>query len=517
MKNIAINLLCFMLLISGSAANAQEKVGNIAEFDKTVYDFGDVMLSDGPLSCTFNVKNISQKPMLIHSVVTSCGCTDVKWTREPVMPGKSGSISAVYTNDEGPYPFDKSLTVYISGIGKPVILRLRGISHEKQLSLEEMYTIRFGSLGMKETEMKCGNLEQGESRSDEVTVANLSSSPLKVDFTEVSPNLSIRVTPNPVPPRSTAKLQFTVASDSDIWGKNDMVIQTQITNKRGKKKNAPYLVELDRYFSPTARSLNVEETELAEKSLSAITYTDETYDLPDTLVSELPDSIKVHNLGEVEVKARKLMASQRPAIEYVVAEEVDKMIDTQVRDYADNIVDFLRRTNPYFLDRYMYVMDPITLRLKLIRDCFYRGRRVHFLLRDEVYKFCGDNWNSLNCVETIPLRSIERIQITENMDSVVIRLIPYPDDKYKYEKPGYRLTRLQGYSIPAEFYHADYSHGVLPDEADYRRTLYWNPAVATDSLGRAYIDFYNNESSVFHKVDIETLSEEGNMTFLNIK
>lgn len=303
--------------------------------------------------------------------------------------------------------------------------------------------------------------------------------------------------------------RFTFLSDSDIWGKNDLVIQTQITNKRGKKKNAPYLVELDRYFSPTARSLNVEETELAEKSLSAITYTDETYDLPDTLVSELPDSIKVHNLGEVEVKARKLMASQRPAIEYVVAEEVDKMIDTQVRDYADNIVDFLRRTNPYFLDRYMYVMDPITLRLKLIRDCFYRGRRVHFLLRDEVYKFCGDNWNSLNCVETIPLRSIERIQITENMDSVVIRLIPYPDDKYKYEKPGYRLTRLQGYSIPAEFYHADYSHGVLPDEADYRRTLYWNPALVTDSLGRAYVDFYNNSNTTRLRISAETLTLDG--------
>ena len=303
--------------------------------------------------------------------------------------------------------------------------------------------------------------------------------------------------------------RFTFLSDSDIWGKNDLVIQTQITNKRGKKKNAPYLVELDRYFSPTARSLNVEETELAEKSLSASSYTDETYDLPDTLVSELPDSIKVHNLGEVEVKARKLMASQRPAIEYVVAEEVDKMIDTQVRDYADNIVDFLRRTNPYFLDRYMYVMDSITLRLKLIHDCFYRGRRVHFLLRDEVYKFCGDNWNSLNCVETIPLRSIERIQITENMDSVVIRLIPYPDDKYKYEKPGYRLTRLQGYSIPAEFYHADYSHGVLPDEADYRRTLYWNPALVTDSLGRAYVDFYNNSNTTHPRIEAETLTPDG--------
>lgn len=214
-------ICCLIWLAAGAqATSAQEKVGGIAEFDKTVYDFGDVMLSDGPLSCTFNVKNISSKPMLIHSVITSCGCTDVKWTREPVMPGKSGTISAVYTNDEGPYPFDKGLTVYISGIGKPIILRLRGISHEKQLSLEEMYTVRFGSFGMKTLEMKCGNLEQGEERSAEVTVANLSASPATVDFTDVSPNLSVKVSPNPVPARSTAKLQFTVTSDSDIWGKN---------------------------------------------------------------------------------------------------------------------------------------------------------------------------------------------------------------------------------------------------------------------------------------------------------
>ena len=222
MKKLAISITAAAITLLSSiwSISAQEKVAGIAEFDKTVYDFGDVMLSDGPLSCTFNVKNISDKPMLIHSVVTSCGCTDVKWTKEPIMPGKSGSISAVYTNDEGPYPFDKGLTVYISGIGKPVILRLRGISHEKELSLEEMYTIRFGELGMKTLEMKCGNLEQGESRSDEVTVANLSASPVTVGFTNVSPNLSIKVTPDPIPARSTAKLQFTVNSDRDLWGKN---------------------------------------------------------------------------------------------------------------------------------------------------------------------------------------------------------------------------------------------------------------------------------------------------------
>lgn len=235
-KSTIIVLTWITILLSGTyKSSAQERIAGIAEFDKTVCDFGDVMLSDGPLSCTFNVKNISNKPMLIHSVVTSCGCTDVKWTREPIMPGKSGTISAVYTNDEGPYPFDKGLTVYISGIGKPVILRLRGISHEKQLSLEEMYPIRFGSLGMKAIEMKCGNIEQGEARSDEAVVANLSGSPVTVDFSGVSPNLTIKTVPDPIPARSTARLLFTVNSDRSLWGKN-WYYATPVVN--GKKYSA---------------------------------------------------------------------------------------------------------------------------------------------------------------------------------------------------------------------------------------------------------------------------------------
>ena len=213
--SIAALLLCCQALTS-----AQEKVGGIAEFDKTVHDFGDILLSDGKQSCTFKVKNISSKPMLIHSVITSCGCTDVKWTREPVMPGGSGEISATYTNDEGPYPFDKGLTVYISGIGKPVVLRLRGISHQKKLPLDEMYPVHIGSLGLKDLEVKCGNIEQGENRSTEITVANLSSTPLNIGFEDISANMTIKTVPNPIPAGSTAKLQISISADRSLWGKN---------------------------------------------------------------------------------------------------------------------------------------------------------------------------------------------------------------------------------------------------------------------------------------------------------
>lgn len=221
-----------LTIIFPSDIYAQEKIGGKVEFDRTVCDFGDVMLSDGPLHCTFTMKNISDKPVVIYNVVTSCGCTDVSWTKEPIMPGKTGTVSSTYTNDEGPYPFDKNLTAYISGISSPVILKLRGICHDKKLSLEEMYPVSFGNLGLRSAGLKCGNLEQGGYRSDDVKVANLSSSPMKITFSDVTPGLSVEVSPNPVPARSTADLRFTVTADRSKWGKNFYYATPLVNGKR---------------------------------------------------------------------------------------------------------------------------------------------------------------------------------------------------------------------------------------------------------------------------------------------
>ncbi len=96
-------------------------------FDKTVHDFGQVSQNAGPLTCTFTVTNSSDEPLTIFAVVSSCGCTEVKWTRETIAPGEKGSVTATYSNDEGPTYFDKTLTVYTSAQKKPVILHLKGI------------------------------------------------------------------------------------------------------------------------------------------------------------------------------------------------------------------------------------------------------------------------------------------------------------------------------------------------------------------------------------------------------
>lgn len=208
--------------------------GGIVQLDKTVHDFGDILVSDGPVTATFTVKNVSDKAVLIYNVVTSCGCTKAEWTKKPIAPGETGTVTATFRNDEKGYPFDKTLTVYFSGLKQPVVLRLRGVSHDRQLTLEELYPYRFGDLAFKKVEIKGGNMSQGQRKSGEVSVANLGSKPVEVSFSDVSKGLSVKVSPNPIPAGGTAMMSYTVTSDRSLWGKN-YYFATPLVNGRTRK------------------------------------------------------------------------------------------------------------------------------------------------------------------------------------------------------------------------------------------------------------------------------------------
>ena len=60
----------------------------VISFDKKIHDFGDVIISDGPVKCTFTFTNISDSPIVVHNIISSCGCATPQWTRSPVKPGK---------------------------------------------------------------------------------------------------------------------------------------------------------------------------------------------------------------------------------------------------------------------------------------------------------------------------------------------------------------------------------------------------------------------------------------------
>jgi len=85
---------------------------------------------------------------------------------------------------------------------------------------------------------------------------------------------------------------------------------------------------------------------------------------------------------------------------------------------------------------------------------------------------------------------------------------PYNDGLHDGYQKGIRHTFYYGYSQVKKFYHINHSNSV-PGDIDFRRTLYWNPNVKTNSQGKAQISFYNNTTCRRMKVSAEGLSDKG--------
>jgi len=78
-----------------------------------------------------------------------------------------------------------------------------------------------------------------------------------------------------------------------------------------------------------------------------------------------------------------------------------------------------------------------------------------------------------------------------------------------YVDKNARSTSFSGYTPVVEFYAPTYPDGPVQGDKDYRRTIYWNPKVTTDSTGQATVSFYNNGYSRALTVSAEGLTPDG--------
>ena len=96
------------------------------KFERDVYDFDLIREEDGVVTTVFEFINDGNAPLIINSVVASCGCTAVDWTREPVPVAGKGFIKVSYNPKGRPGSFSKSVTVRSNASEEPVVLRIKG-------------------------------------------------------------------------------------------------------------------------------------------------------------------------------------------------------------------------------------------------------------------------------------------------------------------------------------------------------------------------------------------------------
>jgi hypothetical protein len=104
-------------------------------FNQSLHDFGSI--PEGPKAYhEFVFTNTGREPVVIERAQASCGCTVPEISKEPVAPGKTGTIKVEYNSDGRPGNFDKSITVYVkSGVNRDksgsVELKIKGVVNPK--------------------------------------------------------------------------------------------------------------------------------------------------------------------------------------------------------------------------------------------------------------------------------------------------------------------------------------------------------------------------------------------------
>jgi len=127
-KLILLLILPVMVALYANAQTNQAAPVNpnapVAKWDKMVNDFGDIALGI-PKTADFTLTNSGKEPLIISSAKASCGCTNLKYASEPILPGKTSVVSATY-NAAAPGVFTKTVTVITNADPNPVVLQIKG-------------------------------------------------------------------------------------------------------------------------------------------------------------------------------------------------------------------------------------------------------------------------------------------------------------------------------------------------------------------------------------------------------
>ena len=116
----------FAFLFVATFANAQ----GVIKFKNESHDFGKI--EEGVQAThTFEFTNTGTAPVVISNAQASCGCTTPDWTKEPIMPGKTGKVTAAFNSQGRPGNFSKTVTVISNSETPQIVLSIKGEVNKK--------------------------------------------------------------------------------------------------------------------------------------------------------------------------------------------------------------------------------------------------------------------------------------------------------------------------------------------------------------------------------------------------
>ncbi|NDW19111.1 hypothetical protein D0T53_09315 [Dysgonomonas sp. 216] len=307
----------------------------------------------------------------------------------------------------------------------------------------------------------------------------------------------------------------------DFFGVWNMSIQ--VTDKDNNRKNEH--VQLDRNFSPEPKAYSFYDTQLNDANRTAIGILGQS-DKTEVIGGVKDDGLMSYLLDEVMVstKQKRKLTDEIIGVTnilYDVYDDVEKIRDSG-KSEPSLITEYLVNTNSYFSYNMRTGGDNGE---KVDNHYFYKGRPVVFYVNNFIVGGQASMWKH---IDEITVDMVEKVAIMEEFDRFVavdfgealyanevrhniVGIYIYTNEKgdRRRDPKGIRNTKIQGYTQMPEFYSPKYASAALPDETDFRRTLYWNPNVKTDATGSTAVTFYNNSIKGGVDIDAQTVTNSG--------
>jgi len=126
-------LLIQLLLLPATNIPQQDTVAAAKiYFEETTIKLGEIYQGDR-YERVFTFTNTGNAPLIINDIETACGCTVVKFSKEPVMPNKTGEIKVDYIPKKSTLGFiSKSFVITSNAKNNPEYLYLHGTVIKKE-------------------------------------------------------------------------------------------------------------------------------------------------------------------------------------------------------------------------------------------------------------------------------------------------------------------------------------------------------------------------------------------------
>jgi hypothetical protein len=291
MKRIleTITLLAFIFSLNTAYAQSFAEI----QFEKMDYNFGKIKEDGGPANYNFKFTNTGKIPLVIQGVNASCGCTTPEWSKEPILPGKTGFIKVSYNPEQRPGVFTKSITVSANIPKYSRVLTISGDVIPRVMSLLDQFPVDFGRLRLKSGELSFVKIKDNELKTDTIQFYNPGTSPVTVNFKIVPPFISIKTTPSVIQPKSKGFFLVTFdATKKTSYGHVTNRIYLSFNNEEKYNNDITVSAVIEEDFSKLSAA------DLA--SAPRIEYNTRTFDF-----GEIPEGKKVDYAFQIMNKGRK--------------------------------------------------------------------------------------------------------------------------------------------------------------------------------------------------------------------